>query len=332
VNPRRRLLELALLAAGLALLGWIFTSAGWPAIAANLSAIGGWFVALTAFYVWAEVAFVAAWWLVCEPRPPLSFFPRLLGVYLEGNTANYVSPGNVAGEPLKIGLLADRLGGPGAAASITLHTHAHLLGQTLFVALGVAVALARHPVPTAVRVAGIAGALLLVFFLALMTFALRKGAFGPILGRLSLLRPLARRLERFQDGAADVDAAIRGFHERHRGRFLAAAALCFVGFCGGLVETWIVLRLLAPGRGLADAVALETLAMSLNNMLLFIPGRIGGAEGVRTGLAMLLGATKAQGAAYSVVRRARELVWVLFGLLLLLHRQARRLAVAEARG
>ena len=39
----RRLARLALLAAGVGLVVWMFRTVGWPAIEANLRAIGGWF-------------------------------------------------------------------------------------------------------------------------------------------------------------------------------------------------------------------------------------------------------------------------------------------------
>jgi hypothetical protein len=57
-------------------------------------------------------------------------------------------------------------------------------------------------------------------------------------------------------------------------------------------------------------VAIETLAMLVNTVLSFIPGRIGTAEGVRTALWVLVGFTAVQGIAYGLVRRARELVWL----------------------
>jgi hypothetical protein len=55
--------------------------------------------------------------------------------------------------------------------------------------------------------------------------------------------------------------------------------------------------------------------MALNNMLLFIPGRVGSAEGIRVGVFLVLGFPAGPGAAYSLVRRGRELAWVLPGLL-----------------
>ena len=71
--------------------------------------------------------------------------------------------------------------------------------------------------------------------------------------------------------------------------------------------------------------------MALNNMLLFIPGRVGSAEGIRVGVFLVLGFPAGPGAAYSLVRRGRELAWVLPGLLAFLQWQARRLSPAEAK-
>ena len=58
--------------------------------------------------------------------------------------------------------------------------------------------------------------------------------------------------------------------------------------------------------------------MILNSILLFIPARIGSAEGVRMAVAAVVGLTPGQGAAYALVRRAREIVWLLPGFVILL--------------
>ena len=64
--------------------------------------------------------------------------------------------------------------------------------------------------------------------------------------------------------------------------------------------------------------------MLLNNMFLFVPGRAGTAEGVRAGVFVLLGMPASTGVAYGLVRRARELLWVLPGLAFLWRRPAAR--------
>jgi hypothetical protein len=176
-------------------------------------------------------------------------------------------------------------------------------------------------------VAGTAG---LGVLLLLLTWGLRRGTYSPLLRGLARWKFLAGRLERFQRPAADLDGRIRNFYRLRPRKFAAATAWCLLGWCGGLLETYLVLRLLLPGSGWAAAFAIEALAMALNNMLLFIPGRVGSAEGVRVGVFLVLGFPAGPGAAYSLVRRGRELAWVLPGLLAFFQWQAHELSRAEA--
>jgi uncharacterized membrane protein YbhN (UPF0104 family) len=130
-----------------------------------------------------------------------------------------------------------------------------------------------------------------------------------------------------------VDGRIASFYSAHPRRFAAAMLACLAGWCGGLLETWIVLKLLVPGAGWGEAFAIEGLAMTLNNVFLFVPGRVGAAEGVRTAVFLLLGLTAAQGVAYGLVRRGREIAWIVPGLLLLLvPRRDRRSGAANVAG
>jgi hypothetical protein len=327
--PARRLLRLLLAAAGVGLVVWMFRRVGWPAIETNLRAIGGWFFLLVALYTLAQASFALGWWVVMEPRPRLSRLPRLLAVYLAGDSANYLAPGGVAGEPLKVHLLSAQMPPGRALVSVTLHKHVDLLAQWLFVLFGVGVALASFPLSARARAGALAGVAVLGAMLLGLTWALRRGTYAPAVRWLSRFRFLSARLTRHHDGARAVDEGIQRFYGEKRGAFGAGVAFCFVGWCGGAVETWIILRLLAPGHGWPAAFGIEALSMVLTTLLLFIPARIGGAEGARAGVCVLLGLTAAQGVAYGLVRRARELVWLLPGLAVMLVRSGRRSAARE---
>lgn len=322
----RRALRIGLLFCGLAVFVFLVRSVGWPAIASNLARIGGWFPALVVLYGLAQLAFAAGWWVIFDdaerPRPP---FGRLFAVYLAGDAFNYLAPGGVAGEPLKARMLRGTASTREAVASLTVHKHADLFAQWIFVSLGVAVALGSFSMSLAARIAALAGAAILGVFLLLLTWGLRRGTYSPVLRGLARWEFLAARLDRFQRPAADLDGRIRDFFRLHRARYAAAAGWCFLGWCGGLLETYLVLRLLLPGSGWAAAFAVEALAMALNNMLIFIPGRVGSAEGVRVGVFLVLGLSAGPGAAYSLVRRGREVAWILPGLLAFFQWQAREL-------
>ena len=314
----RRLTRLALVAAGVALIVWMLRSVGWPAVEANLRTIGGWFLLLVAIYAVPQAAFFLGWWVAMDPRPRLSRMPRLFAVYLAGDSANYIAPGGVAGEPLKIHLVSGEMETGRALASVTLHKHMDLLGQWLFVLLGVVVTLVSFPLSAGARAGALAGVGVLGAMLAGFTWALRRGTYGPAVRLLSRWKSLSERLLPHHDGALAVDDRIRRFYVEHRGAFAAGVALCFLGWAGGAVETRIVLHLLAPGHGWAAAFGIEALSVVATTMLLFVPGRIGSSEGARAGSAMLLGLAAPRGIAYGLVRRAREVVWLLPGVVVML--------------
>ncbi len=322
-SGRRRALSAVLVGIGLVLLVLVFRSVGWREIAENVSRVGAWFLLLVVLYGLAQLAFAMGWRSVIDPVPPWRQFRRLFAIYLGGDAANALAPGNVAGEPLKVHLVRG-IAGASALSSVTIHKHADLLAQWLFVCVGVGVALSRFRLPVAASAGALAATGGLGLLLALMTWALRRGTYAPLIDRLSRWKGLARRIERFRHPAREIDGIIRDFYGAHPRRFAAATAWCFLGWCGGLVETWIILRILTPGAGWAASFAVEGLAMTLNNVFLFVPGRIGTAEGIRTAVFVLLGLPAAQGAAYGLLRRARELAWLVPGLLFLASAASRR--------
>ncbi len=315
--------RLLLLASGAAVLIAVLWWVGWDPLAEGLRRVGWWFPALLAVYALPEAAFVEGWRQVLSPRPAAGFLPALAGPYLAGDMANYLGAG-VAGEPLRSLLVGDRFGAAAAFASVNLRKHAELLAQVVFLVAGLTVSLTLFRIPAALAAAAVAGVATIAAGLVLMTWGLRRGSYSPILRRLAGWKALAARLSSFEGPAADADAGIRAFYGEHPARFAASAALAFVGWCGGLFETWLILRLLGSEAGWPEAWAIETLTMTLNTMLLFVPGRLGSAEAVRTGVFVALGLPAAAGAAYALVKRGREVGWLVPGAVYILRRHAGR--------
>ena len=314
----------------MAVFAFLFWQVGWPAVSQNLERVGWWLVAVVALYALPEAAFILGWRQVLTPRPPLSALPGLAASFLAGDTANYLGAG-VAGEPIRAMLVRETYGTAGAFASINLRKHAELAAQVAFLVAGVGFSLAVYRLPDLVALAAAGGVLAIAAGLVLMTWALRRGSFSPILRRLAGWKALASRLSRLHEGAADVDAAIRRFYGEHPARFAGSAAWSLAAWCGGWFETWLILKLLGIGAGWGQALAIETLTMTLNTMLMFIPGRLGSAEAVRVGVFVALGLPAAPGAAYALVRRAREVCWTVPGAVVLVRRHATALLSPSSR-
>jgi uncharacterized protein (TIRG00374 family) len=299
----------------------IVRQAGWDQVRVYVRSIGLWFPALVALNMLMQAGYVLALRLILRNGQADRRFFRLYRIYWMGDSSNYLVPGG--GEAVKGLLLSELGGGAEAAAVLTLHKHADLAAQCAFALAGVATTVAWFDLSPAITAAALGGTLLLLVLLLVLTLALARSPLSGILRRLARFRFLAKRLEGLHAAAREADSRIALFHSEQPGRFAAASALCLLGYLGGLLEAWLVLRLLAPGAPWPAAVAVATLPMVLNNAVLFIPGKLGGAEGIRTAVCLLVGLSASQGAAFAILRRARELAWVLPGWVLLMFERAR---------
>ena len=318
----RTALRIALAALGFVAIAILVRQAGWSTVREYVARIGLWFPALVALNVVMQSGFVLALATILKTGGGDRPFFRLYQIYWMGDAANYLIPGG--GEAVKALLLYELGGGAEAAAAMTLHKQAELAAQCAFAVVGVGATALWFDLPWAIALAALAGTLLLLVFLLLLTRAVGRSPFSGALRHLARWPLLVRRLEGLHSGARDADSRISAFHARNPGRFAAAAALCLLGYAGGLLDTWLVLRLIAPAAGWHIWLAVEVLPMVLNNAVLFIPGKLGGAEAIRTGVFLLVGLSASQGAAFAILRRARELAWVLPGGALLALEQFRR--------
>ena len=329
-NRKKRLGSLGLLLGGLAVFLWILWEVGRPAIEANLSAIGWWFPGFVGLFLVPQLFFFVGWWILIDTELQPSSPWGLFGIYLAGDSFNYLIPSaNLAGEPLKAHLLRNGMGFGHALTSITIHKHAELVAQWGFLVLGVVVCLMYFTLPVWVQLITIIVVIGMGGGLWLLTRVLKRGTYGPIIQKFARFKAFSNWLNQYQSQAQKLDSRIQSFYQQESGRFLAAVGWCFLGWCGGLLETYLILQLLAPELGWPTAISIEALAMILNNLIFFIPGRVGSAEGVRVGLFLLFGLPAAQGVAYGLVRRGREVLWLIPGFLVLLAAQGRKITQSE---
>src|SRR5262245_157337 len=271
----RRCFQVGVLLAGVGVIGWILWTVGLATVGTNLSVIGGWVLAFIALYLFAQLAFMVGWWVVMDRDARACGFLRLFGIYLAGDTVNYLVPsGNLGGEPVKAYLLKDTLGFGQALTSIVIHKHAELIAQWILLVGGLAVCLVYFELPSVVTLANtvIVGGLGVSLFI--MTWALRKGTLSPILRRLSDWRPLASYLQTHQAAADALAKRLRTFYKEQGRWFLVSTSWCLIGSCCSLLETYLVLRILSPAEGWTTAVAVETMVLAFNIVFGFVPARL----------------------------------------------------------
>ncbi|MEM5433651.1 flippase-like domain-containing protein [Paraburkholderia diazotrophica] len=236
-----------------------------------------------------------------------------------GESVNSLLPaGQIGGPVMMVRQLSQRgLRMRDAAAAITVSTTLQALAQIVFAMLGLllfgasAAHGAMHDLQTAALIAtGVLGAMIVGFYMAQ-----RRGLFGKALRVLSKVFG-KRDWSSLTTRADAVDVAVRELYGKRR-KVAASFALSLAGWIVGTAEVWLALRFLGHPVGWIDALLLESLGQAIRGAAFAIPGSLGVQEGGYLLLAPLVGLPPEAALALSLVKRARELLLGLPGLLYL---------------
>lgn len=247
-------------------------------------------------------------------------YGTLFFVRFAGESINLLTPtAYVGGEPVKAYLLARRgLAGTDAAASVVIAKTLMTLAQLVFTVIGALAALATirsgHPVLPGIAVVLGAGTLLVgaLFWLQ------NRGMFGAVLGALRRLGIRIQALEARRAQLRELDAKILRFYREQPRRFFASAGWHLLGWIAGAAEVWLAGHWLGAPLGALEAIAIEACIGFVKAVFIFTPGSVGFQESGVVLLFRLFGLPAEAGAAYALVRRARELGYGGLGLVLLL--------------
>ncbi|MHB9834729.1 flippase-like domain-containing protein [Paraburkholderia terrae] len=236
-----------------------------------------------------------------------------------GESVNSLLPaGQIGGPVMMVRQLSQRgLRMRDAAAAITVSTTLQALAQIVFAMLGLLLfgASAAHgamqDLQTAALIAtGVLAAMIVGFYMAQ-----RRGLFGKALRVVSKVFG-KRDWSALTTRADAVDVAVRELYDQ-RGKVATSFALSLAGWIIGTVEVWLALRFLGHPVGWVDALLLESLGQAIRGAAFAIPGSLGIQEGGYLLLAPLVGLPPEAALALSLVKRARELLLGLPGLLYL---------------
>jgi putative membrane protein len=316
--------------AGLALTAVLIAAQGAAEIAAAFALAGWSATVLGGAHLGTLLADTLGWRALLRPaqRGPLRalLVKRWIGASING----LLPVAQLGGEFVRARLLA-RSGtpGPAAGASVVVDLTAGLLTQIAFAALGIVLL---------VRLLGHVGDLLgLAFGLALFGLLLLGFAAAQRRGLFSVLARPARRLASrprwralIGDAAAlDAEVALR----YRRGRALTlCAAWRSLGWLAGGIELWLAFLVLGHPVGLAEAIILESLGQSVRSAGFLIPGGLGVQEGGILMSGIWLGLAPEIVLAAALLKRARELVYGVPGLIVWSYLDGPRRNLPELRG
>ncbi len=255
-------------------------------------------------------------WSWCFPQPRTVGFLRLARVRLAAEAFSYLTLRGIAGEPLKVVLLADRVSARAATAAVALERIAYLVGTTLIVGVGSAAALIGLPLTR-------------LWFRIFRAFAIGSAVVAVltamvIAGRGTYLKAIIRRIDStfgtsLGDGrvARFVSAVETQMLELLRGnprRLLVLLTATVFSYVCMALEAWVILRASGASISFNGALAVETFSRVASFASAFIPANLGALEASSLAAAAAVGASG--GGALALARRLRGLFWAGLGLVI----------------
>ncbi len=229
-------------------------------------------------------------------------------------SANCLLPvAQIGGELFGARVLSIRgLRGGDATASVVVDLTVEIFAQFLFVLLGLALVLNQEDNTGVIEwiiIGTMIAAPVLLAFLAAQRYGLFLGVERFLLWlttRWSLLYVSA--VEGLHDG-------IQRFYRNPRG-LLLACSMHLLAWLTGTFEVWLILYFIGDPVTLRQALVLESLGHAIRSAAFVVPGGIGVQEGAYVLLAMTYGIPPQQGLALSLIKRAREIILGLPGLVI----------------
>ena len=246
-------------------------------------------------------------------------FVRLFMVRMAGEAINVTTPtAMLGGEPMKAYLLT-RYEIPlvdGLASVVTAKT-VMSLAQILYMLLGLGATLwlvggGEHNVLVAFVSVGLLG-FGVFLFLVVQRYGIGRG----LLTVADACRIRSQRLEAYRPQLLELDRTIRTFYGQRRRTFLLSMGVHFTAWLTELFEVYAILYFLGAEVGWLSSLAIAAMAALIKGSVSFVPGGLGAQEGGYLFLLMALGYGEVTGITFALIRRIREIFWILIGLVFL---------------
>ena len=259
-----------------------------------------------------------AWILTFAPDAPRPGFWRLYSVNLAGDVVNNMLPtANLGGELAKPYLLRSWMPASQSASAVVANKTMEILTGMVFVTAGACTALLTLPLGDGFKTGFTVAISIGITATGLLCFVQGKRPFSRLLGMGMRLRPQSRRLGQLAEAAGRVDEGLSAFYSRHRYRFLGCLCLRLASWTLGMLETFLILRLMGAGVCLTTAFLLVALPLVIDTALFFVPANMGTSEAGHTYVAALLSLNPSLGLAVALVKRFRRLFWMGVGMTVL---------------
>jgi phosphatidylglycerophosphate synthase len=254
-------------------------------------------------------------WAECFPKPRNVSFLRLARVRLAAEAFSYLTLRGIAGEPLKVVLLSDRIEPRDATAAVALERMAYMIVTTLIVGIGSVLAILLLPLTR-------------LWFRVFRAFALTAGVVAVltglvITGRGLYMQALLNKIDgwfgtsiargRISRFVAAVERQMLELLRRNPRRLAVLFLATVAAYICMALEAWVILRASGTPVSAIGAMTVETFSRVASFASAFIPANLGALEASSLAAVAAVGVAGG-GAALALARRIRGLFWAGIGL------------------
>lgn len=284
---------------GLAILGWLIYSMDWEVLKSSFTMVGYKIIYVFSVpIIWTICNALCLKTLINHPIP----FHQILFTQITGDAYNAVTPfGGLGGVPVKIKHLTNWISVHEASEVIIRDQLVHTLSGMAFTAFLSLLALGILPLEDnyliPFLVVGIIFSVLSIL-LTLLIFSSKPN---------KLLSKLLEKVKIVSDYRSNP---------LKKQVFFQAISFKLLGRIMGLTELFVIFILLGFTPSLIDLLAVLTMLTVSSSIMFIFPQGIGVHEASIAGAFKMLGYSTTLGLSFGLIRRARTIFWVLFGVVL----------------
>lgn len=317
-----RRVETILIVLSLAFYAWFLAHFG-PSQIFSYLRLAGWGLALTiSLEAVARFINTIGWRVTIYDCPPSLSMGQLFVTRIAGEAVDYVTPSaQLGGQFVMAMMVRHKLRMPFGLATVVIAALAEVIGQIGFITLALLISV--NMIPASARLFWpIMGGFAIAVSLAVgFFFVQQKRPFSHLWRAAARFDIGGVQREEIKASADEADALLLDFYAHHRWRFLIAGCCYLIAWSLGPAEIYLLLYLLHQTDSLRVALLVEGVGLLLERVTFLIPAKLVSQEGGKALILAMLGYPAGVGFAIGFLRRVKEMVWVLLGLLsLMLHR------------
>jgi len=298
--------------------GWFFWHFGTAGVLRYLELAWWGLIVTVCLDAFLLMASTAGWRATIIPYPnPLSF-KQLFAARIAGEAIDYITPAaQLGGSLVSAMMIRDKLSIPRGLASTAIASLSQALSQLLFIVAALILSARQLPPSSGLRWL-IGGGLVVTAGLTIGFYVVQvKRPFSHLLSAAGRLNITQLNADSVREGAREADASLAYFYSHEWAR-LARSCFCFLaGACVGPFEIYFLFSLLNQHVTFYTALLIEALAQLADRVMFMVPGKLVTREGGKALIVSVLGYSPQVGFVVGLLRHAKEMIWVLAGLLCL---------------